>query len=195
MKPKSATRKGVEPQGAVAPDELTPKQHRFVDEYLVDLNGKQAAIRAGYSPHTAEGQASRLLSKAKVHAQVELKRKELAGELGISRQRVLREMAKIAFSDPRDLFNQHGHLIPIHELSDSAAGAIASIEVDTIKIGEGKVTVTTKVKCWDKGKQLENLLKHLGMDGDKPVVPEIGNSAIDLLAAKISKFKLVPVAA
>jgi hypothetical protein len=41
--------------------ELTPKQHRFVDEYLLDLNATQAAIRAGYSPRTAEQQAARLL--------------------------------------------------------------------------------------------------------------------------------------
>ena len=45
--------------------ELNPKQQRFVDEYLIDLNGKQAAIRAGYSEKTAEVQASRLLSNAK----------------------------------------------------------------------------------------------------------------------------------
>lgn len=45
---------------------LTPKQRRFVDEYICDLNATQAAIRAGYSPHTATVQASRLLSNAKV---------------------------------------------------------------------------------------------------------------------------------
>ncbi len=47
-------------------NEITPKQQRFVDEYLLDMNAKQAAIRAGYSENTAESQGSRLLSKAKV---------------------------------------------------------------------------------------------------------------------------------
>ena len=50
---------------------LTPKQARFVEEYLIDLNGKQAAIRAGYSPGTAEVQASRLLRNAKVRFALE----------------------------------------------------------------------------------------------------------------------------
>lgn len=45
---------------------MTPRQQKFVQEYLIDLNAKQAAIRAGYSPKTAQEQASRLLSNVKV---------------------------------------------------------------------------------------------------------------------------------
>lgn len=54
----------------MAKDVLQEKQLRFCQEYLVDLNGKQAAIRAGYSPKTAESQASRLLSKEQVASRV-----------------------------------------------------------------------------------------------------------------------------
>ena len=50
---------------------LTAKQNRFCDEYMIDMNGKQAAMRAGYSKHTAEQQGSRLLSNAKVFAEIQ----------------------------------------------------------------------------------------------------------------------------
>lgn len=57
-------------EGDTMSDTLTEKQGTFVTEYLIDLNGKQAAIRAGYSPATAENQASKLLSLSKVKAAV-----------------------------------------------------------------------------------------------------------------------------
>ena len=65
---------------------LNPKQQRFVEEYLVDLNGTQAAIRAGYSPKTAEVQASRLLSNAKVQQAVAEGRARLSQSTGITRK-------------------------------------------------------------------------------------------------------------
>ena len=68
---------------------LTPKQELFVKEYLVDLNGKQAAIRAGYSEKTAEVQASRLLSNAKVSQFVAEQSKERAKKVDITAEYVL----------------------------------------------------------------------------------------------------------
>lgn len=69
--------------------ELTAKQERFVQEYLIDLNGKQAAIRAGYSPATAESQASRLLTYAKVSEYLKQKAQTVADKLGITAEYVL----------------------------------------------------------------------------------------------------------
>ena len=57
---------------------LNPRQQRFVDQYIIDLNGTQAAIRAGYSPRTANEQASRLLAHANVRAAVDARTKVLA---------------------------------------------------------------------------------------------------------------------
>ena len=79
---------------------LTLKQSRFVDEYLIDLNGAQAAIRAGYSPRCAKEQASRLLTYAHVQAEIEEKNRDIEIRLEISRENVLEgfqeayEMAK-----------------------------------------------------------------------------------------------------
>ena len=75
------------------------KQARFVEEYLVDLNGKQAAIRAGYSAKAAEVQASRLLNFAKVRIAITAAMRARSRRTAISADRVLLELAAIAFSN------------------------------------------------------------------------------------------------
>jgi phage terminase small subunit len=75
---------------------LTLKQARFVEEYIVDLNGRQAAIRAGYSPKTAEVQASRLLRNAKLQATLESAIRERSKRAELSSDRVVEELARIA---------------------------------------------------------------------------------------------------
>lgn len=80
---------------------LTPKQARFVEEYLVDLNATQAAIRAGYSARTAEQQGSRLLRNVQVAASVAAGQQDRSGRTEITADRVLQELAKIGFADIR----------------------------------------------------------------------------------------------
>ena len=74
--------------------ELTPKQQAFVNEYLKDRNGKQAAIRAGYSPKTANEQASRLLTNVNVADAVKSKSKKIADKAEITAEWVLKELKK-----------------------------------------------------------------------------------------------------
>ena len=74
-------------------DKLSPRQQRFVDEYLVDLNGQQAAIRAGYAPRSAVVTASRLLTRAKVREAIELGRRKLQERTEITAEWVIREIA------------------------------------------------------------------------------------------------------
>lgn len=188
----SATRKGVEPRGERT---LTPKQARFVDEYLVDLNATQAAIRAGYSAKTARAIGYENLTRPNIALAIEAKRKELAAAVGITRERVLTEMAKLAFSDLRQLYNEDGSLKHPHEWPEGAAGSVAGIDFETVRSGrpdeDGVVerTQVAKVKLWDKGKQLENLLRHLGMDGDRPPpAAGVDRAQLDALAAKVARF-------
>lgn len=82
---------------------LTPKQQRFVEEYLVDLNGTQAAIRAGYSPRTANEQAAQLLAKLSVQRAVSEGRKQQQERTEITADRVLREAWGILTADAREL--------------------------------------------------------------------------------------------
>jgi len=72
--------------------ELNPKQRRFVDEYLVDLNAKQAAIRAGYSPKTAESQGSRLLSHAKVSEAIQHGQAQIANKYEVTQEYVVEKL-------------------------------------------------------------------------------------------------------
>jgi len=78
---------------------MTPKQQRFVREYLVDFNATRAAVRAGYSAKCASVQGARLLANAKVHAEIERLAKEQDGELDLSNERILAKLAEIGFSD------------------------------------------------------------------------------------------------
>lgn len=82
---------------------LTAKQARFVDEYLIDLNATQAAIRAGYSAGSAEVEGSRLLRNAKVAAEVSSRQAERAKRTEITQDRVLEELWAIATADPNEL--------------------------------------------------------------------------------------------
>lgn len=85
------------------PQRLTPKQQRFVDEYLVDCNATQAAIRAGYSKATANEQAGRLLVNVSVQAAISLARQEQQKRTQIDADRVVTEAWNIATADAREL--------------------------------------------------------------------------------------------
>lgn len=82
---------------------LTPKQSRFIDEYLIDLNATQAAIRAGYSAKTANEQGCQHLAKLNVQQEVSRRVKVLCNRYAITHQAVLTELAAIAFSDLTDI--------------------------------------------------------------------------------------------
>lgn len=155
---------------------LTAKQQRFVDEYLIDLNATQAAIRAGYSKKTAQVQSARLLSNVMVSAAVAKGMESRSTRTGITQDMVLRELAKIGFSDIRKvvrwgetqlrmvggdeddgdvLVPYHGlALIDSNEIDDETAGAIA-------EVSQGKEGL--KVKLHDKKGALVDIGRHLGM--------------------------------
>lgn len=81
---------------------LTAKQQRFVEEYLVDLNATQAAIRAGYKAKTAAVIGSENLKKPYVKAEIQKRQQEKSNKTGITQERVLNELAKVAFADAAD---------------------------------------------------------------------------------------------
>lgn len=138
---------------------LTPLQQRFVAEYLIDLNGRQAAIRAGYAKKQAHAQASQLLSQPHIAAAVTAGREKQIKKLDLESDAVLRELARITFLDPRRMFDDQGAPIPIHLLPEDVAAAISGYEVDVTK-DDRKVY---KVKFWDKNAAAEKLMKHLGL--------------------------------
>ena len=89
---------------------LTEKQKRFAEEYLIDLNATQAAIRAGYSAKTANEQGSRLLANVSIQKAISKAIAERSGRTKISQDRVVNELAKIAFLNIADLIDQNGNM-------------------------------------------------------------------------------------
>ena len=146
---------------------LNYRQLKFIDEYLIDFNATQAAIRAGYSKKTAAEQGYDLLRKPQIQQAIQSQQKALATKAGITRERIIAEVARIAFSDVRKLFNPAGVFKSMADIDDETAGALAGIDV--VESGGDAPVITKKVKLWDKNSALEKLLKHLGMeDGAKP---------------------------
>jgi terminase small subunit len=153
---------------------LTPKQMRFVDEWLIDFNGKQAAIRAGYSAKTAEATAARLLRNVKVQAEISRRQKDLQRRTEISQDRVVKELARIAFADASDYAcietymyeNKDGTLSPLQVVSPKDTGALSDDQraaIAGIKQGANGI----EIKLHDKIKALELLGRHIGMFNDK----------------------------
>ena len=149
-------------------------QDRFVDEWLIDFNGTQAAIRAGYSERSARSIAGRLLTKDNIQAEISRRQKDLQRRTEVSQERVVKELARVAFADATDyvqvetrtvekndgteLSYQTVTLTETAELSADQRAAIAGI-----KQGANGV----EVKLHDKIKALELLGRHIGMFNDK----------------------------
>lgn len=144
---------------------LTAKQQRFVEEYLIDLNATQAAIRAGYSPKTANEQGARLLANASVQEAIAKAMAERSRRTGISQDRVIQELARIAFVNPQKVINSEDASIRADATEDDLA-CIQSVKVKTMD-GEKGSSVEREVRLNDKMRALELLGKHLGMFKDK----------------------------
>lgn len=151
---------------------MTPKQEQFVQEYLIDLNATQAAIRAGYSASTAEAAGSRLLRNVKVGAAISDAKADRSQRTEITADSVLRELAKIGFSDIRRMFTDDGGLRRVEALDDDAAACLASVEVITRRVpgsdrDDPEYENVSKIKLWDKRAALVDMGRHLGMFTDK----------------------------
>jgi len=128
---------------------MTARQHRFVEEYCLIWNGTQAAIKAGYAEAGAYQEAYRLLRNAEIRAAIAERQLRIAEAAEVSGTRGLLELKRIAFADPRAIFDGANLKRP-DQLDPDTAAAIASIEVVTRNLGEGEVEYVSKVKFHDK---------------------------------------------
>lgn len=149
---------------------LTPRQERFVQEYLVDLNATQAAIRAGYSARTAQEQSSRLLSNAIVQAAIQAGRKALSQRTEVTQDRVVLELAHVAFSDATVYdSDDRGKVVLADGTDREAVRAIASVKRKRriVPGGEGACVEEVEFRLWNKVEALKLLGQHLGMFKEK----------------------------
>lgn len=144
---------------------MTKKQKRFVEEYLIDLNATQAAIRAGYSPDTAQEQSSRLLSNVMIKAAVDQEMAERSKRTGINADRIVRELAKIALVNTGKVINVEDATIR-DDATDDDLAAVQSVKVKKSYSETGEMT-EREVRMSDKVRALELLGRHLGMWNDK----------------------------
>lgn len=141
---------------------MTPKQQRFVEEYLIDLNGTQAAIRAGYGPRRASESARRTLKNLEVADAIAAGMRAKRRRAEISADRVIEEYARIAFADIAEFvrFGPDGmEILEVAALSKEQTAAIA--EVTESKTQRGG---TVRFKLHDKLAALNALARHLGMN-------------------------------
>ena len=136
---------------------MTKKQKLFVEEYLIDLNATQAAIRAGYSPETAYSIGNENLKKPEVKAAIDKAMAERSRRTGISQDRVLQELAKIGFAKITDVVDPDTAKI----LSNAKEEDLACIQ--SIKIKPNEWGTEREVKLYDKKSALVDIGKHLGM--------------------------------
>ena len=139
---------------------MTDKQERFCEEYMIDLNATQAAIRAGYSSKTANEQAGRLLVNVSIQNRIAQLQAEQSRRTGVSADRVVRELARIAFANASDLIDPETASVKLDASRDDLA-AVQSIKVKTF----GEDGLEHEVKLADKLKALDLLGRHLGMFG------------------------------
>ena len=140
---------------------MTKKQKRFVEEYLIDLNATQAAIRAGYSPATAKEIGCENLTKPNIAAAISQAMAERSKRTGINQDRVLQELARIGFAKITDVVDPETAKIK----SDASDDDLACIQ--SIKIKPNEFGTEREVKLYDKKSALVDLGKHLGLFKDK----------------------------
>lgn len=141
---------------------MTKKQKRFCEEYLIDLNATQAAIRAGYSPDTAGAIGAENLTKPEIQRAVARAMAERSRRTGVNAERVVLELAKVAFVNVGNIIDATDATLKEDATPEDLA-AIQSIKVKDM----GEMGIEREIRMADKLKSLELLGRHLGMFNDK----------------------------
>lgn len=176
---------------------LTEKQQRFCDQYLIDLNATQAAIRAGYSAKTACKIGHKILLLPHVQGYLSGKRQEIQEKTNITLERTLQEIARLAFLKPKNFYREDGiTLKPVCELDDDTAACLTGMEIEDILEGRGqnkvKVGTLVKIKYTEKAKALDMLMRHLGgyetdnKQKEAAVVVPLNDEQVDRIIKKMN---------
>ena len=152
--------------------ELTERQARFVDEFLIDLNAKQAAIRAGFAKKQAKQAGYNLLQKPHVQDAITAGKKALSERAGVEAEEVVEELKLLGFSNPLDYIivqNDGSAVVDLSALTRDKAASIQEIIVDEYMDGKGedaRPVKRIKLKFTDKRAALVDLGRHLGIFTD-----------------------------
>ena len=139
-----------------------PKREMFCREYIKDLNGTQAAIRAGYSEKTANRIASQLLSKLDIQSRIAEMQSVRVEEVRIDANYVLKRLIEIDEMDVADILDDGGDFLPIRKWPKVWRTTLSGLDIAIINSGDTE-TILKKIKWPDKVKNLELLGKHIGV--------------------------------
>ncbi|MBT8411783.1 MAG: terminase small subunit [Octadecabacter sp.] len=161
---------------------LTAKQARFVEEYLIDLNATQAAIRAGYSKKTADQQAHHLLKKSQVAKALSEAKAKRSERTKIDADWVLSRLGDEVDADLADLYTQDGALRPVHEWPLIwRKGLVAGLDVEEIATDGVVIGHVRKLKLSDRVKRLEMIGKHVEVQAFREQVATTGQITINVM--------------
>ena len=149
---------------------LTARQSRFVEEYLVDLNATQAAVRAGYSRKGASVRGSELLANPNVAAAIKGGSQSRQEQISVSAADVIHAWAALAFTDPREIVTWKDSTITLRNsaaLTREQALCVTSVKETHSRNGDPVV----EVKFADRSKALDSLARHLGIGGKESTSP------------------------
>lgn len=150
---------------------LTAKQQRFVDEYLIDLNATQAAIRAGYSADTARAIGSENLTKPDIAEAIAKRQQERSEKTQIDAAWVLTRLAEEATADIADIYGDDGQLLPVKEWPLIwRQGLVQGIETEELSVEGVTMGIVRKIKQSDRVKRIELIGRHVNVQAFKEQV-------------------------
>lgn len=168
---------------------LTAKEKLFAKFYVADMNTSEAVLKAGYrmTKESSYVQGCVLLKKPKIQEEIARLQAALVKRTEITAERVIAEMAKIAFSNIGGLFDpKTGNLKKVDQMDPNDLAAVSGISIDDLG-GTGRQSITTKkIRMYDKIRALEKLGLHLGLFKEKPETSE------ELISVLKEAFKNLP---
>lgn len=144
---------------------MTPKQERFIAEYLVDLNATQAAVRAKYHPKMA----AQLLAKPSIQAAIAQRSQQQLERLGIKADEAMQLNAEIIRFDPLAIMDDFGNLKPLKDIALAARRCIRKVRVHKVNLtsGDGKTDLVQEYEFYDKGPALDRDYKRCGLQKER----------------------------
>lgn len=154
---------------------LTPKQQRFVEEYLVDLNASAAARRAGYSERTADATGWENLKKPDIAAAIAAAQAQRSQRTQIDADWVLKRLAAMADADIADIYGPNGTLRPVSEWPDVwRKGLVTGVETEEVRLGGETISTVRKAKLSERLKAIELIGRHVAVGAWKEKVEHTG---------------------
>lgn len=153
------------------------KHRRFVEQFLLDLDGAKAAGRAGFRSKNLSHRAWSLKQRPEIARAIEIGQQEMSERVEVKQDKILQEYLNVGFCDIAECFDESGNLKNIHDIPKAIRMAISGIDVIEQFSGDGEdrtVSLVKKIRFWDKLKALDALGRHLGLfnadESRKPVV-------------------------